>query len=406
MRDHRHHIRKDRNQAVQDLLARCSFQRDAETVSVYEAAGRVLAEPLAARHTLPNKPTSKMDAIAVHFDDFAEGTPDVTGWQRGRDFQFCNTGVAMPEGFDTAIAIERVTVTEDGDGLLAVDGAPSHRGQGVSLPGSVVSAGTPLVEADTLLKPAHASLLAQGGYREVPVVRRPRVAFIPTGNELVEICEEPPAGKNIESNSVNLCGKLSQWGAEPLRHAIVKDNWEALREALEEACESADIVVINAGSSKGSDDFTCEILDTYGEVLSHETDMAPGKHASCSLLHGTPVIGISGPPGAADLNAAMFVKPVVDAFLYGAPQPVPTVRARLAEAVPKPKMDRMNVAKRVKLTRAADGTVEARILPLDAPALRDCAEADGLLIIPRGADGWEAGEEVPIELLWPYVVSW
>lgn len=403
MRDHAHHICADYRTAATDLLAQCSFERTTETVPLEEACGRVLADTLCARHDLPNKPTSNMDAIAVRFADFAEGMPDVASWQRGDQFQFCNTGVAMPDGFDTAIAIENVEVAEDGESLTALLRAPEQQGAATSPVGSTMEKGTVLVEAGTPLNPVHVALLAQSGHTTVPVVRKPRVAFIPTGNELVDACANPPAGKNIDCNSLNVCAKLQGWGAEPMRFPIVPDNWNALKEALDQATEQADIVIINAGSSKGSDDFTCEILEKYGTVLNHETNAAPGKHASCSMLNGTPVVGISGPPIAADLNVEMFAKPLVDAFLYGSVQEPPIIYACLAEDMPmEPR--RVNLTKRVKLTRDEEGYLWAEVLPLYAPALKECAEADGILIVPADSFGWHKGQRVPVQLRWPYQV--
>ncbi|MCI9261568.1 molybdopterin molybdotransferase MoeA [uncultured Adlercreutzia sp.] len=403
MRDHRNHVCADYRTAATDLLAQCTFVRESEEVPVEEAIGRVLAETACALHALPNKPTSNMDAIAVRFADFADGMPDVTTWKRGEQFQFCNTGVAMPDGFDTAIAIENVEVGDDNESLVALTYTPTDCGEAVSPVGSSLEKDTVLVEKGTLLNPVHAALLAQGGYTTVPVVRKPRVAFIPTGNELVDPCKNPPTGKNIDCNSINVCGKLAAWGAEPMRFPIVPDNWDALKAALDQAVEEADIVVINAGSSKGSDDFTCEILEKYGTVLSHETNAAPGKHASCALLNGTPVVGISGPPIAADLNVEMFAKPLVDAFLYGVPQEPPVIYACLAEDMPlEPR--RVNLLKRVKLVRDDNGYLWAEVLPLYAPALKECAEADGLLIVPADSYGWHYGEQVPIQLRFPYQV--
>lgn len=403
MRDHSTHIKVDYLTAPKQLIERCSFTRETETVPLEDAFGRVLADTLIALHDLPGKPTSNMDAIAVRFADFEDGMPDVAGWKRGDQFQFCNTGVAMPDGFDTAIAIENAEIDKD-NVLMSLAWCPETAGECTSPVGSLMEKGTELVSKGTVLNAVHLALLAQGGHASVPVVRKPRVVFIPTGNELVDPCKEPPAGTNIDCNSYDICAKLRGWGADAQRHPIVKDNWDQLKEALDAAADQADIVVINAGSSKGSDDFTCEILEKYGEVLSHESDMAPGKHASCSLLNGTPVIGISGPPIAADLNVETFVKPVVDAFLFGEVRPAPIIYANLSEDVPvQPRS--VNLAKRVKLTRDDAGYLWAHVLPLYSPVLKECAEADGLFIVPKDACGYHAGELVPVQLLWPYTVT-
>lgn len=402
MRDHRNHIVATRFKAVESLLERCSWERATETVPLEDAVGRVLATTLCALHDLPTKPVSNMDAIAVRFDDVAGKELDVAAWERGRDFQFCNTGVAMPDGFDTAIAIENVEFGES-DEITALLHIPEMRGEAVSPVGSALEKGCELVSAGTVLGPVHVALLAQGGHTAVEVVRKPRVTFIPTGNELVDPCAEPPAGKNIDCNSANIVAKLAGWGAEVQRHPIVADQWDALKEALDEATEAADIVVINAGSSKGSDDYTCEILEKYGEVLYHETDTAPGKHTSGSILNGTPVVGISGPPVAADLNIEMFAKPLIDDFLLGAPQEPPVIYAHIDEDFPLQPRG-ANIARRVRLSRDGEGYLWAHVLPMNAPVLKDCAEADGLIITRKESYGYAAGEQVPVQLLWPYTV--
>lgn len=397
MRDHAQHIRKDRKEAITDLFAHCSFKPEIENVALTDACGRTLAQTMYSLHTLPNKPTSKMDALAVHFDEIEARNTDAAKWVLGEDYQYCNTGVAVPDGFDTAIAVEGFTW--DGDKVLSMDKTPKKRGEGINQIGSTIKEGVELVKRGTRLKPAHVALLAMGGHTQAPVVVPPKVAFIPTGNELVEAQPSPPLGKNIDSNSYNICGKLGEWGAEPMPFDIVKDNWDDLKSALEKATRTCDIVVINAGSSKGSDDFTCEILEEYGEVLSHETDIAPGKHASCSILNGVPVIGISGPPMAADLNSIMFVKPIIKAFLTGKLGEPKIAWAKLGTDVEKPKMSHMNVAKRVKLYFDDDHELRADILEMDAPVLKDCAEADGIFVSPRGHKGFSAGDLVPVEII-------
>lgn len=396
MRDHSHHIRKDRMKAVKDLFEACSFSPNIENVPLMESFGRTIAQDVFSLHTLPNKPTSKMDALAVNFSNIVNGT-DAANWVRGVDYQYCNTGVAVPEGFDTAIAVE--AFTWNGDNVLSLDRVPNKQGSGINEIGSTIKADAKLVEKGTRLRPADVALLAMGGHTEVPVVIPPKVAFIPTGNELVKAQADPPLGKNIDSNSYNIYGKLIKWGAVPDMFDIVKDNWNDLESALNKATSTCDIVVINAGSSKGSDDYTCEILENNGRVLSHETDIAPGKHASCSILNDVPVIGISGPPMAADLNSIMFVKPIVEGYLTGRLPNPRIVWARLNEDVPKPKMSHMNIAKRVKFNFNGEHELCASILEMEAPVLKDCADTEGIFVVPKDHEGFSSGQLVQVELI-------
>lgn len=402
MRDHSNHITMTRHEAVEALRSRWNFSRRTETLPVEEALGRVCAETARARFELPNKPTSNMDGVAVRFADFACGQPDTSSWVRGRDWQFCNTGIAMPDGFDTAIAIECVELFDD-DVRIKLNHLPKVAGESTSPVGSRLRKGDVLVKAGERITPVLQAVLNMGGHTHVNVAARPRVAFIPTGNELVPACAAPPAGKNVETNAIMVCGKLAQWGAEPMRFPIVPDDPDQLLAALRRAASQCDIVVMNAGSSKGSDDYTCELLEAHGEVLCHQTDQGPGRHVSMSLFEGTPIVGISGPPVGAEFTCDWFVKPFVDEYLGLDEGQPPRVMARMrggfTARVPRP----MNLVRRVVVTRQPDGTFEARPMSTgELPELRSCNAANGTVTVPKDSAGWEDGEVLEVELRWPY----
>ena len=144
MRDHSNHITMTRHQAVAALMERWEYTRRTETLPVERALGRVAAEDVTSQVTLPSWPTSNMDGVAVHFADFEGGAPDTANWQRGVDWQFCNTGIAMPEGFDTAIAIECVELSEN-DTRIKLNHVPERAGESTSPVGSRLGAGDVLV---------------------------------------------------------------------------------------------------------------------------------------------------------------------------------------------------------------------------------------------------------------------
>ena len=403
MRDHSGYIEKTRHQAMQDVLDLWVFERRAETVPVTEALGRVSAEDVLSKNTLPNKLTSNMDGIAVRFDAFEDGAPDTDVWTRGVDWQFCNTGIGMPDGFDTAIPIEWVRVSED-DQHVALDRLPERRGNATTPVGANLREGDVLVRAGEALTPAKLSLLNMGGHTDVRVVKRPVVAFIPTGNELVDAGETLPIGKNVESNAVMLCAKFSLWGAEPLRFPIVKDDREQIQAVLEEATAAADIVVINAGSSKGSDDFTCEVLQENGQMLHHMLSQGPGRHCSGAILNGVPVIGISGPPVGAEFTADWMVKPLIDRYLGLSEEYPPMVYARMAFA-PEFWPEAVQVVRRGLVERDEDDQLVARLLPTDErPTLRQLDNANCFITFGRGVQRWKEGDIHPVELRWPYTI--
>jgi molybdenum cofactor synthesis domain-containing protein len=403
MRDHSNHRVATRHEAVNALLAAWDFERPVQSVPVAEANGRVAARTVRSLVTLPNARTSNMDAVAVRFADMpTDGSvPDTSAWVRGRDWQFCNTGVAVPEGFDTAVRIEDVEVAADAQTMRLL-AAPAEKYAMTSEEGSTLQPGDVLVRAGEVVTPALIAALCMGGHAAVDVVRRPRVVFIPTGNELVDPAPQIPRGKNIESNGAMICAKLQSWGAEATRHAIVPDDPEQIRAVLKESAAGYDVVVINAGSSKGSDDFTCEILEHEGEVLFHEVSQGPGKHCSFSMLDGTPVIGISGPPVGAEFTADFFVKPFVDAFLGRDMSWPPTVQAVMLDDNPmQPR--RSSVVKRVAVRRDEYGRFVAQSVYLsERPVLRCCDEANGLVTVDKDSYGWQAGDTVEVELRFPY----
>ena len=335
MRDHSHHIQVSKEQAIQLILGACKFSPDVEEISIEQAIGRVLAEDVVAQLDMPNALTCNLDSVAVHWDDFAQldgGLPDTSAWVRGRDWEFANTGVAVPEGFDTAIVIENVRVSDD-EQRIELLAAPSKRFAGTRPAGSKFHKGDVLVEAGLVITPLLAAHIASGNNATVKVVVKPKVAFLPTGNELVPVGGEIPVGCNIETNSLLMKGKIEQWGGEALLYPITPDDPEALEAALRRAAAEADIVILNAGSSKGSDDWSLEILERIGEVLYHQTNHGPGHHSSCSVLDGTPIIGISGPPGGAAFTTDFYLWPAMQKYLGQDPWPI-RVQVRLAEAFP------------------------------------------------------------------------
>ena len=336
MRDHSKHIEVSWEEAVATILNACDFALRVETVPVSEAFGRVLAEDVVAQLDMPNTLTCSMDSIAVHWSDFAQldgGIPDTSTWVRGIDWEFANTGVGMPEGFDTAIVIEHVEVSDD-EQRVRVLAAPSRQYAGTRPAGSKFHAGDVLVAARTVVTPLLAAHIASGDNVEVKVIAKPRVAFLPTGNELVVAGGEIPAGRNIESNSLLMKGKIEQWGGEALLFPITPDDPDAIRAAVRAAVAEADIVVLNAGSSKGSDDWSIEILEEIGRVHYHQTNHGPGHHSSFAVVDGTPVIGISGPPGGAAFTTDFYLRPAMRAFLGLDPHDM-RIPVRLVQAFPQ-----------------------------------------------------------------------
>lgn len=267
---------------------------DSERIPVAEAYGRVPAADVAARVNIPLVRASTRDGVAVASACFADGAPDTSGWVLGRDFVRADTGDDFDDAFDAVITIEDVDLTVDGK-LSLHEGVQVFPGLNVRGPGSTVREGDPLVRAFQPLRPKDLASLQMGAVDTIEVVKKPRVAFIPTGSELIAPGTPLSRGKNIDTNSIMAAETLRELGAEPLPYPIVMDEETPIEAAMNEALAVADIIVINGGSSKGDEDCTARLLHRRGDVLCHGTQAVPGKPLCVAIIDGKPVINLPGP---------------------------------------------------------------------------------------------------------------
>ena len=225
------------------LIEQIDFKRNFEVVDLYNAVDKVSAEDVKAKVILPKLPVSKMDGIGVCFADFKDGIPDTENWQEGKEYIFANTGCVVPEPYDTVILIEDVRFI---DGKLKILAKPETKGQLIDPPGSLIGKDEVLVNKYEKITAPQVGLLASGGIKEVKVIARPKIAFIPTGDELVSWqSEDYPVDKNIESNSMMLSAFCKQYQADLTIFPIIPDDKEKIKEALTKASEIADIILIN-----------------------------------------------------------------------------------------------------------------------------------------------------------------
>ena len=241
-----------RAQVCEALFQRWEPVYETETIPVQAALGRVLPRDQYARVTIPVARASAMDGIAVCAARFGQGAPDTAGWKLGEDFCRADTGDDFDDRFDAVIPIERVKISEKGR-LTFLEELQVRPGDNIRPRGSVIRAGELVARKHRQLRPFDLACLALGGIAQVEVYRKPRVAFLPTGSELVPLGAPVGRGQNIDSNSVLAQAMLTEMGAEPLCYPIVPDQPEALAEALERALQAADVVLLNGGSSKGAE---------------------------------------------------------------------------------------------------------------------------------------------------------
>lgn len=388
-----------REQALEEFRARWTPDPCVETVPLDQAFGRVCADDITALFSLPVCRSSRRDGVAVRSADFADGLPDTSSWVRGRDFAQADTGDDFPDEFDAVLAREQIELSED-DRVSIIDlRGGIEPGTGVNERGATVRAGSTIVSARTLLAPELVAALAVGGHAQVDVLAKPKVAFVPTGTELVPWGSFPQRGQSFEANSLLAKGMVEQWGAEAVCYPIVRDDPTALEAALDRALEAADIVLVNGGSSRGEEDFNAQMLQRRGAYFAHGVRTVPGRPVGMALIDGKPVVNVPGPVMAAFLTLDWLVRGLVAHFFGIPPERRARVRARLAEDVEKrPQFERIV---RVALSLNGEGRLACSTLPDGIGVPATIAGSDAFLTLPIGSEGARAGEVVEVELLRP-----
>lgn len=386
-----------------------------ETVRVIDASGRLTAEALSANVSSPFYHSAAMDGYAVRFAETLGASETAPAALKiGEQTVYVNTGDPMPEGFNAVIMIEDVNMissqhsTEKSkiqnpesrieDSVLIEIIGPATPWQHVRTIGEDIVVTELIVPENHRIRPVDTGALLAGGLTEISVRKRPVVAIIPTGDELVEPGSELTRGAIIEYNSRVLSGLVAEWGGLPLRNSIVPDDINKLKEAIISAHQSADIVVVNAGSSAGSEDFTAQAIRELGEVIIHGIGIKPGKPVVLGLIKGKPVIGIPGYPVSAYITFNIFVKPVIYRMQGLKPDEPERISAIVSRHVPSSFGQEEFV--RVKVGVVGEKIV-ATPVSRGAGVIMSLVRADGILRIPSMSEGIGAGSEVDIELLRP-----
>lgn len=382
---------------LEELDRRWKPELRTEEAPLAEAAGRVLARTLYSRNTLPVCRSADGDGIAVRGADFAGGgLPDPSGWVMGRDYAMADTGDDFDDAFDTVIRIESLEFREDG-GFSFRPGLAVEPGQMVSAGGGNLKRDELLLSAGAHLTPQQVGLLASGGYTAAPVYRKPVVAYIPTGSELILPGETPERGQNIQSNGAMLQAALAAWNAEMLPYPIIRDDRAAIGEAFRDALQKADIVMLSGGSSKGSEDFTAHLMEEGSSYFQHGVQTVPGRPAGVGLVDDKPVIALPGPPFGAFLVLDWCVRALVYRLQNTRPPQRPAVKASITEDVKKPPFPyRYYVRARVT---GENGEYTAEPLAMDRRSAQVAARCNGLVVVPAECGGYRAGDTVLAELL-------
>jgi putative molybdopterin biosynthesis protein len=369
-------------------------QRGTEEVPVAEANGRVLAATVLSRNSSPHYHACAMDGIALSAHDSfgASETAPVT-LSRERALPV-DTGDPLPPGCDAVIMIEDVEETPGGYQITA----PATPWQHVRMVGEDLVATEPVLAAGRTLRPEDLGALLASGHTAVSVYRQPLVIIIPTGTELVAPGPGLEPGQVPEFNSTVLASLVNSWGGRARRLPPVADRRELITAALNTSADAGDVVVLNAGSSAGSEDFVAQCVEDQGELVCHGVAIRPGKPVVLGIVRGKPVLGLPGYPVSTYLTAQLFLRPLVSRLAGTVPPEPPRCRARLARRVVSP----MGVEEfvRVKVGRVGEELV-ATPMSRGAGLIMSLVRADGILRVPRFSEGLSEGSQVEVELITP-----
>jgi molybdopterin molybdotransferase/putative molybdopterin biosynthesis protein len=324
-----------RSEALESLKEHWQWKSEPETVPLLSALGRVCSEDIASKNTLPVFRSAGRDGIAVRYADFANGLPDTSNWKKKSDYGMADTGDDFDDAFDTVIAIESLDFREDMQTFTIRAGEKITAGQCVNLSGSRLEKGEILVHRGTVINCLHQNMLASGGYTEINVQKRPNIAYIPTGNELISAGTPLERGQNIESNGVMVESIINSWGGNVTRYPICLDILADLEKMLSGALANADIVLVNGGSSKGSEDYNTRIIQEKSSFFQHGVKSIPGFPVGLAIIEGKPVINLPGPPVATLCGLDWCIRPLYY-HAQGAPEQRHAIKVTLKSKATSP----------------------------------------------------------------------
>lgn len=375
------------------FIEETGFIPGCESVPVQSSCGRITAGAVYAHICAPHYAASAMDGVAIRAAD-SFGATETTPVKLGPDkFVELDTGDPIPQGMDAVIMVEDIVREHDGSISLHAAAAPW---QHIRQIGEDVCAGEMILPAHMEVRPAAIGAMIAGGVTEIEVLKKPLVGIIPTGDEIVPPCPDPKPGDILEFNSSIFSAMVKEWGAESRCYPIVPDDPEKIKAALKQASSQCDIVMLNAGSSAGREDYSAEAIEALGRVLCHGIAIKPGKPAILGAVGSTPVLGVPGYPVSGIIVIEEFLKPLIDRWFYR-----PVSREERAVAIlARPVVSGLKYR---EFVRVRLGYVGSRLIasPLSrgSGVVSSFVKADGILTVPQGLEGYEAGERVELRLL-------
>jgi putative molybdopterin biosynthesis protein len=368
---------------------------------VIHSRGRITAEPVFARISSPPYHCAAMDGIAIKAEStFGATEESPKSFRINKEAFFVNTGNPIPQGTDSVIMIEDVHIFESDKVEIREAAFPWQHVRAV---GEDVIATEMVFPENHRITPYDLGALLACGHQEVKVWKKPRVLIVPTGSELIDpeqtdLNNLQKLSGVIESNSYVLSGCILEDGGVPIRHPIVKDDPVKIRDALLSIDQGVDIILVIAGSSAGSEDYTRSVIEASGEVFIHGISMMPGKPTLIGRFKNIPIVGIPGYPVSAIMAYEELVRPILYQSLHVMTPERPRIEAHPTKKIPS-KLGTEEFL-RVKLGKVGEKYF-ATPLPRGAGMITSLTQADGIIRIAALSEGLNENEAAEVELLRP-----
>lgn len=388
------------SEAIEIIKNKCSHcSTGTQSVDIADSIGRIVCDDIIAREDVPPFDRSTVDGYAVHSSDTfgaGESIPAelecVSHIKMGQPADFMikkgscagiSTGGMLPEGADSVVMVEN-TEEEFGQCLVYSGVAP---GENVNKKGSDIKSGSIALKKGTKITPAAVGILAALGYYEIPVFKKPVVAIISTGDEIVNTAPSSGQIRDINTYLLDSCAK--QAGCDTIVYGAVKDDRKLIETAVDDCLSRADAVLISGGSSAGKMDMTCDILDKKGEVYFHGIAVKPGKPTIFAMADSKPVFGLPGHPLAAYFVFRLFVREYLNTVMCMEKESHFRT-ARITANIPS------NHGREELICVRIDSEGKAAPLYTKSGIISVLSEADGFIRIPRESEGLTSGTEVKV----------
>jgi molybdopterin molybdotransferase len=381
-----------------------------ETIPLAHTYGRILAEPIIAKHDVPSFNRSPYDGFAVRAADttgasgenrikftvigeIGAGHVAERGINRGEAYRIM-TGAPIPDNADAVVMLEQTTEGKDSFTLRK----PFIRGENISFKGEDSKKGELLVEEGALIHPGTIALLATFGYAEVKVAKRPNVGILSTGTELLDVADELAPGKIRNSNGPMIAAQLTRMGIGYTSFGMREDDLDACTEIVERALAETDVLITTGGVSVGDYDYLPAIYERLGaKVLFNKVAMRPGSVTTVAVLDGKLLFGLSGNPSACFTGFELFARPAI-LGMQGAITPyLPSMKVKLGEDFTKPNPFTRFIRAFWEMT--PDGIIAVPAGFNKSNAVSSIARGNCLIVLPSGTRGYTAGTHVDILLL-------